>query len=544
MLNSFYTITYFNSLFKISFHVSGVHYMRFAFSIIALSVLASSLASADEVVIPHTFSNGQVADATDVNANFKALADESNTNNTRIGVLEGGKFTTPFLSLSNNDKGTNSTLFGYEAGFNLAVASEKNSAFGYKALSFNTTGNANTATGSLALYFNTTGSDNTANGNQALQSNSTGEGNTANGSQSLIFNTEGRNNTANGRKALYSNETGDMNTAGGYKALYSNTTGSFNSANGYAALYFNTTGMNNTATGNQALYSNTTGEFNTANGMSALLFNTSGSYNTATGVEALYSNTEGLNNTANGRKALYSNETGGFNSAEGYKALYSNQTGSFNAANGYAALYFNSTGSNNTATGNQALNENRTGSNNTAIGALADVMSANLSNATAIGYDAKVSRSNKIRLGNTSVTIIEGQVPLTTTSDIRLKEYIQTTRLGLDFINDLNPVQYHRINNKEADLELGIIAQELKAVLEKHHARDSGMVQQVDDGYMSVRYNDLIAPLIKSVQELSVENLMLKEASDTKIAKLEAELAAHKSQMVELKALILASTAN
>jgi hypothetical protein len=37
---------------------------------------------------------------------------------------------------------------------------------------------------------------------------------------------------------------------------------------------------------------------------------------------------------------------------------------------------------------------------------------------------------------------------------------------------------------------------------------------------------------------------MLKEASDTKIAKLEAELAAQKSQMVELKALILASTAN
>ncbi|WP_157828041.1 hypothetical protein [Paraglaciecola sp. MB-3u-78] len=68
--------------------------MRFAFSIIALSVLASSLTSAAEVVIPHTFSNGQVADATDVNANFKALADETNANNTRIGVLEGGKFTT------------------------------------------------------------------------------------------------------------------------------------------------------------------------------------------------------------------------------------------------------------------------------------------------------------------------------------------------------------------------------------------------------------------------------------------------------------------
>jgi hypothetical protein len=41
-------------------------------------LLAPSLASADEVVILHVFSNGQVAYATDVNANFKALADESN----------------------------------------------------------------------------------------------------------------------------------------------------------------------------------------------------------------------------------------------------------------------------------------------------------------------------------------------------------------------------------------------------------------------------------------------------------------------------------
>lgn len=371
----------------------------------------------------------------------------------------------PFLSLSNNDKGLNSILFGYEAGFNLEAASSANSAFGYRALSFNTTGNANTAVGFSALYFNTTGSDNTANGKGALQSNSKGEGNTANGSQALVLNTEGSFNTANGRLALYQNNTGDFNTAGGYKVLYSNTTGSFNSANGYAALYSNTTGMHNTATGNQA--------------------------------------------------------------------LYSNQTGSFNAANGYAALYFNSTGGNNTATGNQALNENRTGSKNTAIGAFADVMSANLSNATAIGYNAKVSRSNKIRLGDANITVIEGQVPFTTTSDRRLKEDIQTTNLGLDFVNDLNPVQYHRINNEGADIELGVIAQELEAVLEKHHATDSGMIHQVDDSYLSVRYNDLFAPLIKSVQELSAQNVMLK-----------AELAAQESQMAELKALILASNAN
>jgi hypothetical protein len=43
-----------------------------------VSLLSSSLASADEVVTLHVLSSGQVAYATDVNMNFKARADESN----------------------------------------------------------------------------------------------------------------------------------------------------------------------------------------------------------------------------------------------------------------------------------------------------------------------------------------------------------------------------------------------------------------------------------------------------------------------------------
>ena len=62
------------------------------------------------------------------------------------------------------------------------------------------------------------------------------------------------------------------------------------------------------------------------------------------------------------------------------------------------------------------------GSANTAIGFAADVSTGNLTNATAIGANATVNASNKIRLGDTSVTVIEGQVAYTFTSDKTKKE--------------------------------------------------------------------------------------------------------------------------
>ena len=52
-------------------------------------------------------------------------------------------------------------------------------------------------------------------------------------------------------------------------------------------------------------------------------------------------------------------------------------------------------------------------------------MSGNLNNATAIGANAVVNASNKIRLGNTAVTVIEGQVAFTAVSDKTKKENFQ-----------------------------------------------------------------------------------------------------------------------
>ena len=166
--------------------------------------------------------------------------------------------------------------------------------------------------------------------------------------------------------------------------------------------------LGNTAIGVEALLSNTTGTDNTASGVLALASNTTGSSNTASGIFALLANTTGFNNTASGRSAAQFNTTG-----------------AVNTASGFAALLANTTGFANTASGVLALQSNTTGNLNTAIGFAANVASGNLSNATAIGANAIVDASNKIRLGDANVTVIEGQVDFTFTSDKNKKENFQ-----------------------------------------------------------------------------------------------------------------------
>jgi uncharacterized coiled-coil protein SlyX len=85
-----------------------------------------------------------------------------------------------------------------------------NTASGYEALSFNTSGGGNTATGQKALFHNL-GSDNTAVGDGALSSNTTAGGNTAIGGDALASNTTGNSNVALGVAAGFHATTGSNN---------------------------------------------------------------------------------------------------------------------------------------------------------------------------------------------------------------------------------------------------------------------------------------------------------------------------------------------
>ena len=132
----------------------------------------------------------------------------------------------------------------------------------------------------------------------------------------------------------------------------------------------------------------------------------------------------GGRNTATGVSALQNNTFGGANTATGFNALVTNTAGSANTATGHRALENNTTGVANTASGAGALFSNTTGDSNTAIGDGADVSAGNLTNATAIGSGALVNASNKIRLGDTNVTVVEGP-PYSPVSDRNQKENFQ-----------------------------------------------------------------------------------------------------------------------
>lgn len=336
-------------------------------------------------------------------------------------------------------------------------------------------------------------------GNSSSNSSSTGIGYRA-----LYVNTStGIGNTAVGTSALYSNTIGDYNVANGVSALYSNTTGRYNVASGYQALYLNTTGDYNIAIGNRALYSNTTGNNNTANGRRALYLNTTGQRNVATGHETIYYNTTGSDITASGYQALYYNTLGTNNTANGSEALKFNTTGNYNTANGAFSLNFNSTGSYNTASGYHAF---RFGSAH--------------SNSSAFGYNTSISGSNQVRLGNTSVTEIKGQVAFTTYSDGRIKDNITEDVKGLEFITKLRPVTYNfnidRQNElmgitdsseyeEKYDLEkikmTGFIAQEVETAAKESGYNFSGVTAPRDSTDLyGVSYSQFVVPLVKAVQ--------------------------------------------
>ncbi|MFZ2899219.1 MAG: tail fiber domain-containing protein [Saprospiraceae bacterium] len=372
-------------------------------------------------------------------------------------------------------------------------------------------------------------------------------------------------NQAFGAGALASTTTGNSNCAFGGNALAYTTTGTNNIAIGFSTLFVNTTGSNNTAIGGSALFGNSTGFNNTATGAWALHNNTTGSYNTAAGYFALANNYTGFQNTASGFEAMHLNDTGGRNTATGTGALRSNSSGSDNTAAGFDALVNNTTGFQNSAFGINTLTSNTTGSYNTAIGTYANVASGNYSNANAIGNSATANASNKIRLGNTNITVIEGQVAYSWPSDARFKFNVEEEVIGLDFIKRLRPVNYQFDTRKFEEfltqnmpdsirryhfegvdfsastgiVHTGFIAQEVEqAARESGYAFDGVHAPTDGNDNYSMAYSQFVVPLVKAVQEQQemIEQLEQKnEAQNDEIAQLKAELQ-------EIRALLMAKS--
>ncbi len=323
-----------------------------------------------------------------------------------------------------------------------------------------------------------------------------------------------------GRDMLNSVTSGSYNTAIGADALRDLTTGYNNLAIGANSQRRNIEGIANTAIGVNALQENQYGLWNVAIGNHALRYNTA-SDNAAVGSGALEFNTTGIFNTAFGKDALKNNSVGSNNTSVGLGSL-ANSVSNNNTAMGTNSLK-NTTGYSNTAIGNAAGEIITTGNENTAIGATATFGANNLSNATAIGFGANASASNKIRLGNGSVTVIEGAVSFTAASDSRIKKNIVNSTYGLATVLKLRPVEYNLTSN---DLkQVGFIAQEVQKLVPEVVTGKEGDLSKGE--ILGITYSNLVPVLTKAIQEQQ------KQIEDQN-----AKIAAQQKQIEELIKLV------
>jgi trimeric autotransporter adhesin len=237
-------------------------------------------------------------------------------------------------------------------------------------------------------------------------------------------------------------------------------------------------------------------------------------------------NTFSSHSTALGYQTL-ANSIGNGNTAMGSQALFANTIGISNVGVGWASMGLATGASYTTAVGVQTLSSLTTGEYNTAIGYNANVSTGTLTNATAIGNGAIVNASNKVRLGNSGVTVIEGQVPFTTPSDGRYKYNVKEDVKGLDFIMQLRPVTYqfdvqrfdavmennntaHPVSNvlqasyneAAAIRRTGFIAQEVEQAAVKTGYNFSGINKpKTAADHYSLSYESFVVPLVKAVQE-------------------------------------------
>ena len=407
-----------------------------------------------------------------------------------------------------DDSAQNNTAFGLNAADAITTA-DSVTVFGRNAGSAITTASSSTFFGKEAGVAVTEGTNNVLMGVNAGHSLTTGGSNIAIGATALDgCDTEG-NNVAIGRDAL-----GGSIAGGEFNVCLGNNTG--------AAV---TSGDSNVFVGHKAGIANTEGAYNVFMGGSYASFagasNTTGSYNIGIGTDAYDAADTETNNIAIGFAALGGSIAGGeYNLAIGNLSADALTSGDENVFLGYNSGSGLSTGSDNTCVGAGSGLSLTTGSSNVLIG----------KNAGTAGspFGALSDHSNHMVLGHNNITNAGIKVALTVTSDGRDKTDIEPFEMGLDFINQLNPVTYRwdmRSNyanktpdgtHKKPELSAGLIAQDVEK-LEREYGykvedKTSVITYVSSDGDYSLTYEKFIPVLINAVQELSAKVKELEEA--------------------------------
>lgn len=165
-----------------------------------------------------------------------------------------------------------------------------------------------------------------------------------------------------------------------------------------------------------------------------------------------------------------------------------------------------------------------TATNSSALGGIVDTSWARIfptnsgvANAGGSGVNLLGSTSTGIAgayVGTSGTSnIVTWTVQTTSPSDIRLKEEIADTDLGLAFVNKLRPVSYKLKADPKHQKGYGFIADEVEELI----GLDSSLVYHEPDwkvgdeqGFKTIHYPSYIAVLTKAIQELSAEIAALK----------------------------------
>jgi len=421
---------------------------------------------------------------------YNAAASSTGANNVAIGTD----------ALYSTTSSTQKTAVGYQSGYSGTTTSSGLTAIGYQAgySDANIYGafDANLYIGYRAGYNNTTPNAQTFIG--------VGAGFTKSGTGGLC--------TLVGSNAGYYLTTGTGNTCLGYGTMNNATTISYSVAIGDRCMGTGVaTGTYNVGVGQVALQDLTSGTGLVAVGMQAMNKNTTGNSNTAVGQNALYSNTTASGATAVGYQALLNNTTGSGSTAVGFEALKANTSNNNNTAIGSSSLS-TATGSANTACGDNSGYQLTSGSNNCFFGHYAYGSAATNSSEIVIGYNTVGKGGSTGFINPASGGVYQGNnsANWSTTSDRRLKKNIVDNNTGLEKLTQIQVRNFeYRVEDeitelpthaaiKKSGVQLGVIAQELQAVLPE-------CVKTESTGVMSVDADNLTWYMINAIKELKAE---------------------------------------
>jgi hypothetical protein len=121
---------------------------------------------------------------------------------------------------------------------------------------------------------------------------------------------------------------------------------------------------------------------------------------------------------------------------------------------------------------------------------------------TYLGYIEVNSTALYVARGSGGVYITTNATSWTSNSDSRLKNIISPINNAVDKLSTLNPVIYSWKSDNTNKENIGLIAQDVEAIFPQ-------VIDTNKDGFLGVRYTELVPVLVKAIQELSAKITIL-----------------------------------